>query len=217
MRPARLAGACAALVVALVFARAGATRAAAPANLNGLASTRTLVTRLGAAGRGVANVTLTRTDPMGGPPVSTRGRLALEPPDRMRLDFPSSGERIAARRDGGEWIQPSAHQMVKLKPEQTELAAGLWQVFLRGGAGRFTERAAGARHYVLAARASEEPLPGEIHLKLDARGLPASLEMDDPSSGHVRYTFSAWRFSRPSGAAAFRLRAPKGYAVVDLP
>jgi len=162
-------------------------------------------------------VTLTRSDPMGGPAQVMRGRLALEPPDRVRLDFPATGERIAVRGDGGEWVQPAARQMVRLKPEQTDLAAGLWEVFLRGGNDRFAERAVGARRFVLEARTQEEGLPGKIQVVLDARGLPATLEMDDPSGGDVRYAFRGWRFTRASGVRAFALRAPAGYTVVDLP
>lgn len=195
-----------------VGAAPGATRAK-----GGLVATRTLVARLAAVGRGEAALTLTRHDPMGGPALIVRGRLALEPPDRVRLDFPTTGERIAVRREGGEWIQPAARQMVRLKPEQTDLAAGLWEVFLSGGNEHFTERRVGGGRFVLEARAPEEGLPGSIHVALDARGLPAALEMTDASGDSVRYAFRAWRFTRASGAEAFVLQPPPGYAVVDLP
>ncbi|MEK7824298.1 MAG: hypothetical protein AAB290_04565 [Candidatus Eisenbacteria bacterium] len=205
------------VVLGVALALALASRAEATPPTGGLAATRTLVARLAAAGRGETAVTLTRSDPMGGPAQVERGRLALEPPDRVRLDFPGSGERIAVRGDGGEWVQPAARQMVRLKREQTARVAGLWEVFLRGGNERFAERVAGERRFVLEARESEEGLPERITVFLDARGLPVALEMDDWAGGGVRYAFKAWRFSRPSGARAFVLRPPSGFTVVDLP
>jgi outer membrane lipoprotein-sorting protein len=172
--------------------------------------------RLAGAGRGEAAVTLTRSDPMGGPARIERGRLALEPPDRLRLDFTPSGERIAVRGDGGEWVQPRARQMLRLRAEQVNQAAALWSVFLRGGRDDFSERSLGNGRFELEARDSESVLPERIALRLDSRGLPVRVELDD-AGDQVRYDFSGWRFTRPAGAPAFVLRAPKGYAVVDLP
>ena len=183
----------------------------------GLAATRMLVARLAAAGRGEAAVTLTQPDPMGGPARVERGRLALEPPACVRLDFPRTGERFATRADGGEWVQPAARQMVKLNREQTAVVSGLWAMFLGGGGGRFVERPDGARRFMLQAREAKDGLPDRITVLLDARGLPASLEMDDGQGGMVRYAFKRWRFSRASGVGAFTLRPPSGFTVIDLP
>ena len=208
----RHAGAVLSTVLALTLAGgAEGTRTSA-----GLVATRALVARLTAAGRGEAVVTLTQSDPMGGPARIERGRLALEPPDRVRLEFPGSGERIAVRGDGGEWVQPAARQMVRLKREQTSLAAGLWAVFLRGGNERFTERAAGGRRFVLEARAPEDGPPERITVVVDARGLPVSLEMEDPTGAGVRYAFRTWRFTRAAGIRAFVLKPPPGFTVIDL-
>jgi len=206
------------LGIALALALATSASAAGTPKASGLVATRALVARLTATGRGEAAVTLTRTDPLGGPPKVDKGRLALEPPARVRLDFAASGERVAMRAEGGEWIQPATQQMLRLTRERTEAAAGLWQVLLRGGEERFSERSSGARRRVLTARSDGgSGLPDRITVDLDARGLPAAIEMDDGSGGATRYAFRGWRFSRPKGDRAFTLEPPRGYAVIDMP
>jgi outer membrane lipoprotein-sorting protein len=197
---------------------AATASAAPPKAAPGLVATRALVERLTAAGRGEAAVTLKRTDPLGGPPQVEKGRIALEPPARVRLDFPASGERVAVRADGGEWVQPATQQMLRLTRQRTEAAAGLWQVLLRGGAERFRERSSGSRRCVLEAKPdSGSGIPDRITVELDARGLPTAIEMDDGSGSTTRYEFLGWRFSGPKGDRAFTLAAPRGYAVVDMP
>ncbi len=44
------------------------------------------------------------------------GSLALEPPDRVRLDVPASGERIVADASGGAWLQPATKQLLRFGP-----------------------------------------------------------------------------------------------------
>jgi len=127
---------------------------ASPATAPGLASTRTLVARL-RAGRGEAAVTVTRGDPLGGPDRVDQGQVALEPPDRVRLDFAKTGERIALRGDGGEWVQPAAKQLVRIRREQAGLATWLWEVFLAGGSEAFAERSSGERRFTLEPRTYE--------------------------------------------------------------
>jgi hypothetical protein len=51
---------------------------------------------------------------------------------------------------------------------------------------------------------------------LGADGLPTSLVAYSGGVDQVRYQFGAWRFLPPRGAEAFTLRAPPGYAVVQL-
>ncbi len=182
-----------------------------------LAATRTLVARLSAAGRGEAAFTVTLTDPMGGPDRVQRGRLALEPPDRVRLDFPATGERIALRGDGGEWIQPQARQMVRLAPEQAGMASWLWEVLLKGGAAGFSERATGPRRFALTPRDRDAGLPEGITVVLDPRGLPTQIEFAQEGGAGARYRFQSWRFARQRGAGGFTLTAPRGHAIVDLP
>lgn len=204
----------AARVLALVLALALPSGTAAAAG--GLAATRVLVAKL-AAGRGEAAIVVARADPMGGPDRVERGRITLEPPDRVRLDFAASGERITLRGDGGEWIQPGARQMVRLDAAQAGMAGWLWEVFLKGGTTDFGERMVGVRRLVLQPRDRDSGLPDSITVVLDPRGLPAQVAFADPGGGETRYRFQGWSFARARGAGAFRLSAPRGYAVLDLP
>jgi hypothetical protein len=135
----------------------------------------------------------------------------------VRLDFPASGERIALRGDGGEWIQPEARQLVRLARDRAGLAAWLWEVFLHGGTAGFRERPLGGRRFALEPRERDTGLPDGITLTLDPGGLPAEIEFAEPGGGATRYRFAGWRFTRARGVAAFALAAPRGYAVVDLP
>jgi hypothetical protein len=201
-------------VLALVLALAPPSDTAAAAG--GLAATRVLVAKL-AAGRGEAAIVVARADPMGGPDRVERGRITLEPPDRVRLDFAAGGERITLRGDGGEWIQPGARQMVRLDAAQAGMAGWLWEVLLQGGTTDFAERTVGARRMVLQPRDRDSGLPDSITVALDPRGLPAQVAFADPGGGETRYRFQGWSFSRARGAGAFRLSAPRGYTVVDLP
>ena len=211
-RPAFAVGASLALLLVLVLGLAGATLAAGE-----LTATRPLVRKLSAAGRGQAAFTMTQTDPMGGPDVVQRGRIALEPPDRVRLDFTPTGERIAVRGDGGEWIQPSARQMVRLEREQAGMASWLWEVFLQGGTTAFTERTKGPGRYRLTPRDRDAGLPEGITVLVDARGLPAEVEYAEPGGAVTRYRFRSWRFMRARGARDFTLTAPRGYETVEVP
>lgn len=206
-----------ALPLLLALALPPAVRAATPPAAGGLVSTRTLVAKLSALGRGEASITVTMSDPMGGPDHVQTGRLALEPPDRVRLDFAATGERIALRGEAGEWIQPAARQMVRLGREQADMAAWLWEILMQGGTGGFTERSTGARRHALAPLDRDAGLPESITVELDARGLPVRIEFAESPGVTTRYRFRGWRFMRPRGAAGFTLSAPRGYAVVAVP
>ena len=118
--------------------------AATPA---GLVSTRGLVQRLGRAGRAtVAFRAVTRSE---GGVRARRGTLALEPPDRVRIDFPALGERIALRSDGGEWVQPAARQMLTLTTQHVASTMGLWRLFLNPEEGLYAERRLTANRFRL--------------------------------------------------------------------
>lgn len=205
------------LLATTALAATPAPTADPKASAEGLRATRALVAKLAASGRGETAVTVTVADLMGGPDRVERGRLALEPPDRARLDLPVSGEKLAVRGDGGEWVQPSARQLIRLTREQAGLAAWLWGALLEGGRGDFIERATGERTFVLEPRDPESGLPERVTVTLDASGLPASVEFEEAGGGATRYRFDGWRFRSARGASAFRLTAPSGYHVVDLP
>jgi len=200
------------LAVLIAFGSAGSTALAS----GELSSTRSLVRKLKAAGRGQAAFTMTQTDPMGGADVVQRGRIALEPPDRVRLDFTATGERITLRGDGGEWIQPSARQMVRLGREQAGMANWLWEVLLQGGTTAFTERAKGPGRFLLTPRDRDAGLPEGITVLVDARGFPAEIEYTE-GGGATRYRFRDWRFTRAQGPRGFTLTVPRGYETVAVP
>jgi len=211
-----------ALALASGTLRAAAGAEPAPASHPALRSTRALVAKLAQSGRGEAPVTVSRGDPLGGPDHVDEGRLALEPPDRVRLDFAATGERIALRGDGGEWVQPRARQMVKIRRAQAGLATWLWEVFLEGGADAFVEQVASPtagseRRYTLEPRDREAGLPGRITIQIDAKGLPLEVRFTDTDGTEARYRFRGWSFRAAKGGKAFTLSAPHGYATVDLP
>lgn len=207
------------LVALAMLAATIASAATPPASIRGgaerLRATRVLAERITASGRGEARVTLTREDAMGGPPRVDHGSVALEPPDRVRLEFTETGEKIAVRGDGGEWLQPHLRQMVRLRSEQAGAASWLWDLFLHGGRGRFAEREAGRGRYVLALRDERGAVPETLAVSVDVAGLPAALEVSDPSSGRSTYRFTAWKFTRARGRNAFVIRAPHGYTVAE--
>ncbi len=178
-------------------------------------STRSLALALHRTGR--AEVTLAWQVP--GAPGSTastrRGSLALELPELARLDVVGSGERITLRADGGEWLQPALPQLMLLTPRHSVAATRWWRVL--AGAGDVRERRLAAGHFRLSAPATPAAAADSADVWLDARGLPARLELDDGAGARQVYRLSGWRFTRARGAAAFRLKAPAGVETGELP
>jgi len=172
-----------------------------------LQSARALAARLGAGGRAEALVERRALDPFTGAVRSIRGRLALEPPDRALLEFPSTGERIALRGDGGEWLQPALEQMLRLGPENAAAARRWWEPLLPAGGGRFHEQALGGGRYAVVPREAPRGGGDTAWVGLDSRGLPVRLE----------YQVRGWRFLRPRGRAGFVIEAPDSFQVVELP
>ena len=138
----------------------------------GPAATRSLVARLKETGR--VEVRLSISNP-GAEDRPRRGTLSLEPPDRVRLDFPETGERIALRADGGEWLQPAARQLILLKPGHLEAMRGLWGLFLHPEDARYVERRVAPRRFVLTRRSAEVELSDSVTILLGADGLPRRL------------------------------------------
>jgi outer membrane lipoprotein-sorting protein len=172
--------------------------------------------RLAAAGRAEVVVTRTAVDPLSDRPVTARGRLAIEPPDRLAVGFDGSGERLTLRGDGGEWLQPALRQMLTLGGERAAAAARAWRVLL-GETGEDAPRLVplGARRYRVTFPA-EQLAPDSVVLTLDARGFPRRLEFDD-GAGKNSVAFSNWTFGRARGRAAFVIKPPAGYEVIPLP
>lgn len=196
------------LALALAF---GLPAAARPAELQ--ASAR-LARELGAARR--AEVTLRWELPgaPGSPPRPMSGTLALEAPDRVRLDMPGTGERLVARGDGGEWLQPATKQLLRFGAGQAAPAIRWWRVLLGEAAG-VRERRVAPRRWVLVQR-DAAGFADSATVWLDARGLPARLELPG-GDGTMTYRLGGWRFVKARGPAAFRLSAPAGYETIELP
>jgi outer membrane lipoprotein-sorting protein len=179
-----------------------------------LQATQPLVDRLSRSGRAETRITQTiRSDEE--TLRSAHGRLALEPPDRLRIDF-DGGERVTMRKDGGEWVQPAAQQMLVLKAGQAQAAVSIWKAFLSGGTRAFHERALGAGRYQLVARDSSSGLPDSARVEQGADGLPERIEL---WVGEERWSLRLghWTFAHARGDSAFKLRAPAGYQVFDWP
>jgi hypothetical protein len=173
-----------------------------------------LGSRLRAAGRAECSFVRVAADPWTGRTLSTRGRLALEVPDRARLDFPSTGERVTLRGDGGEWLQPKLKQIVAFGPARAGAARRWWQLLIDGTAPGIdvTPRDGGR----LVMHAGGGGGPDSASLDLDAAGLPTRLLVPDQAQ-QVEYRFTRWRFSPARGEAAFRQQAPTGFERVELP
>jgi hypothetical protein len=202
------------LLAAIGSAAAATSEAAGPGSRTTPVATRGLSERLQRHGR--ADARLTQTVVAAGETLrSDRGRLALEPPDRLRLDF-TSGERVTLRGDGGEWLQPQLEQLLVFRPEQSQTVVGLWRAFLGGGGSAYGERALGSRRYRLVAREPAAGEPDSLEVTLGRDGLPARVEA---WAGDQRWVLAlrGWAFARPRGAEAFRLRAPAGYSVFEWP
>ena len=204
----------AALVAMLALPAARAPGAPAGETLE---SARGLAARLRGAGRAEAQVERRALDAFTGKGRTTRGRIALEPPDRALLEFPASGERVALRGDGGEWLQPGLGQMLRLGPENAAAARRWWELLLPGAGQRFTERRLGPGRFAVVRRGDDSPGADTAWVTLDSQGLPARLEYRVPGADRIEYRMSAWRFPRARGRAAFVIAAPDSLQIVDLP
>jgi hypothetical protein len=190
--------------------------AAAAAAGDGPESARALTTRVRASGRAEARLERRALDVFTGKWRSIPGRVALEPPDRALLEFPATGERIALRGDGGEWLQPGLGQMLRLGPENAAAARRWWELLLPGAGQRFTEIALGARRYALVVREGP-PAVDTAWVTLDSQGLPAELEYRVQGGERIEYLLRAWKFPHARGRAGFVIHPPDSLHVVDLP
>jgi outer membrane lipoprotein-sorting protein len=194
---------------------AGSAPSAAPGAASTLEATRALAAGLKRTGRAEVTLGWDVAGVTGGPPQRVRGALAVEPPDRARLDVAGTGERITLREDGGEWLQPSVHQLVILKPRHSVGAMRWWRLLAGGTAA--TERKLGTGRYRLLVAATPTSDADSADVSLGAGGLPERLELDDGAGGHLVYRLSGWKFTPARGAAAFRISAPPGTETVELP
>ena len=206
-----------ALVTGAAAARAAADRAQSltpTAAASPLMTARAMSRSLAGGRAGEATVSYAVAD-MGGTPRTVTGRVRVESPDRVRLDFTTTGEKITLRSDGGEWLQPATKQLIRIPAERASGALRWWRVLLPGSGASFHEDSLGDRRYRLTSR----DVPGGITVtaRLDARGLPVELMVEGMQEEAVTYRLNGWRFSAGHGAASYRLTAPPGYETVDLP
>ena len=201
-----------AAAVALAPAPSAAKSAAAT-----LESARALAARIAASGRAEAELERRSLDAFTGAWRTTRGRVALEPPDRARLEFPASGERIALRGDGGEWLQPALGQMLRLGPDHAASARRWWELLLAGTADRFVERPLGGRRFAVVRKQDPGRHADTAWVALDAQGLPARLEYGAAEGERVEFRLRGWKFGPARGRGAFVIAAPESVTVVDLP
>ncbi len=142
--------------------------------------------------------------------------LALEPPDRARIDVTATGEKLVARSDGGEWLQPSTRQLIRFAARQSAGALRWWRVLL-GAEGSARERKVGEGRWVVTLLGERGAPVDSAEVWLDPRGLPSRLVVPAGDPEASVYRLSGWRFGRARGATAFRLTAPRGVEVVDAP
>jgi len=211
------------LAIVLVLAGEPSQRstppAAAPAPT--LESTRALAEGLKRTGRAEVTLAWDVAGMAGGPPQRMKGALAVEPPDRARLDVAKTGERITLRADGGEWFQPAVHQLLILKPRHSVGAMRWWQLLAgsapASGALPASERKLANGHYRLLVAPTPTSDADSAEVSLGAGGLPERLELDDGAGGRQVFRLSGWRFTPARGSAAFRISAPPGTDTVELP
>jgi hypothetical protein len=202
------------LVLAPRDAAAAASGKSAKSQVPGVA--RALAAQLEKSGRAEALFERSTVDPLSGKPRTVKGRIALEPPDRVALELPASGERITVREDGGEWLQPRLSQMIVLGGDRASAAMRWWSALLPSAGDAFVARDLGGGRWLLVAPARRGWAADTARVTLDGRGLPARLEITESESAPTVYRISNWRFSRPRGRAAFVLQAPAEYEVVNL-
>ncbi|MFI5369916.1 MAG: outer membrane lipoprotein carrier protein LolA [Candidatus Eisenbacteria bacterium] len=176
------------------------------------AASRALATRLAASGRAEAALVQVVPDPLGGPADERRGRVAIENPDRVRLDY-TNGESVALRGDGGEWLQPRLQQMLVFDAAGAGAANRAWDLLL-GRDDSMTVRAAGGSTWRLVPKREQIGLPDSVEVALDPAGLPRRLTAWVGGERTVEFRISGWRFLQSRGRGAFVLAAPRGFEVI---
>jgi len=179
-------------------------------------SSAALARALRTAGRGEVSLRYDVASLTGGAPREVRATLALEPPDRARIDVRATGESIVARADGGEWRQPATRQLIRFRPEHAVAAMRWWRVLL-GEERAARERRIAPRHYALVLAGEDGAATDSAEVWLDPRGLPSRLDVGSGDGSALRYRLAGWRFTKARGIAAFRLAVPAGYESVELP
>jgi hypothetical protein len=199
-----------ALLVLLVLAGAKSTPPAPAAKAP--QASRALAARI-QGGQGAESLFRERIDdPLGGEHERT-GRLRIEAPAFVRLEYGDSGEVITLRPDGGEWLQPGLGQMLRFGASGQEVAR-VWRLLLGVAGDGVTERRRSSRGWTLVPSGSD--LADSAWVDLDPAGLPARLTVfAGDATTNIEYRFAGWKFGAPLGKSAFTIKAPKGIHVID--
>lgn len=168
------------------------------------------------AGRAEATLRYGAAAPGGGTRV-VHALLALEPPACARIDVPGTGEKIAARADGGEWLQPATRQMLRFKARDAAPALRWWRVLLATSAAGVREREAAPGRFIVTLLGERGAPEDSAEVMLDPHGLPSRLTVPAGDPDGAVYRLAGWRFGRARGEASFRLAAPKGFETVEMP
>jgi hypothetical protein len=174
-----------------------------------------LARELARAGRAEATLRYLVASPAGAAR-AVHATLALEPPDRVRVDVGATGEKLVARSDGGEWVQPATRQVVRFAAQRSAAALRWWRVLLATDAPARERRIANDRWVVTLLDGRGQPADS-AEVWLDTRGLPARLVVPAGDPDAAVYRLGGWRFMRSRGAAAFHLAVPAGYEAVEAP
>jgi hypothetical protein len=181
-----------------------------------LATARVFLERMKASGRAEAEFERIVRIAGADAPESVRGKLALEAPGLARIEFPSTGECITLRADGGEWLQPQLEQLLTLEAAHAASARRWWSMLSGAGDERFGERKLDAKRW-LVWTIEPDAESDTARVTLDAAGLPASIRVRESTGLEAEYRFRAWRFSKPRGERAFHLAPAPGMRVVPMP
>jgi hypothetical protein len=200
---------------ALVLAVLALACAGAGARAAGLQASAALTRALAGGGRGEATLRYLTTG-ASGVPRAVHATLALEPPDRARMDVSASGEKLVARADGGEWLQPATRQLLRFPARRSAAALRWWRVLLATD-GTARERRIADGRFVVTLLGEHGAAVDSAEVWLDPHGLPTRLVVPAGDPEAAVYRLGSWRFSRARGEAGFRLAAPAGFEVVDTP
>ena len=200
------------LACTLVATLAAATIAPfAPAHAVGVPGT-TLSRRIRASGRAEARF-VRETPSLDSSAVEREpGRLALERPGLVSVTYTRTSERITLRPDGGEWLSPKLHQLLRIEGERLPSMSQWWRLIVEGSAPGIRMTIESQQRLAFDFVAGDSTAQ-HATLDLGVDGLPTALAIQ----GGDRYRFSGWSFARARGAAWFTQKAPAGYDEVTMP
>ena len=116
------------LGIAAVVVAAFAAAAATP-DSTANSPVRSFASRLQGAGRASSAFDRVGTA-FDGTRTTLKGRRRARAARSRGVAFPASGERLALRADGGEWLQPNLEQMMRLRPRACASARTWWAALL---------------------------------------------------------------------------------------